>query len=110
MWDRGGRGSGPRYASTCWPGLKLVENEPTPAALLHVLQSGRVCPPSMLEAGVDPDDAWRKNEPLPIKRGPLLFDFRSLRKPELVPRADGGAEPEPAAGSKRKAADEPNGH
>ena len=79
-----------------------------------MLQSGRVCAPHLLEQGADPDAAWRRNEPLPIRHGPLLFDFKSLPKPEFVPSraeqaaaAEDGAEGAALAGKKRKAADEP---
>ena len=90
----------------------------------QVLESGRMCAPHLLERGVDPDSAWRRNEPLPIKHGPLLFDFRWLPKPQLVPSeaeqaaAAGGAVVHRSAaeaplvasvvaGKKRKAAEEP---
>jgi hypothetical protein len=53
--------------------------------LHHILSTGRVCSPSLLERHVDPDDAWRHNKPLKIKQGPLLFDFKWLPRPELVP-------------------------
>ncbi|KOO23443.1 enhancer of polycomb-like 2 [Chrysochromulina tobinii] len=55
--------------------------------------------------GMDPDAAWRRNEPVPIKRGPLLFDFSWLPKPQLGPAADGPAVAPPAVGQKRKAAE-----
>ena len=54
-------------------------------ALLEILKSGRVCPTRLLETHLDPDAAWKSNEPLPIRRGPLLFDFNGLPKPNLVP-------------------------
>jgi hypothetical protein len=92
-------------------------------ALRQILQSGRICVPHLLEHGVDPDAAWRRNEPLPIKQVPLLFDFKWLPKPQLVPSkaqqaagacgaADSRGAEEPAAalvvaGTKRKAAEEP---
>ena len=86
--------------------------------------TARVCAPHLLEKQLDPDAAWRRNEPLPIKHGPLLFDFKWLPKPQLVPSkaeaaaangsADGdsgAAQGAPAAsslaGKKRKAAEEP---
>uniref|UniRef100_A0A7S2C3K2 Uncharacterized protein n=1 Tax=Haptolina brevifila TaxID=156173 RepID=A0A7S2C3K2_9EUKA len=99
------------------------------AALTQMLQSGRACPPQLLDQGVDPDAAWRRNEPVPIKRGPLLFDFKWLPKPEFVPSkqvadapmdeadaaavpaansaAPGASVPDSLAGRKRKAADMP---
>ena len=77
------------------------------AAVAAMLQSGRACPPAMLDEGLDPDAAWRRNEPVPIKRGPLLFDFSWLPKPQLVPSANGPSDAEGGAvvGQKRKAAD-----
>ena len=54
---------------------------------------------------MDPDAAWRRNEPVPIKRGPLLFDFSWLPTPQLGPAADGPAVAPPAVGQKRKAAE-----
>ena len=55
------------------------------AALTQVLQTGRACAPQLLDQGIDPDAAWRKNEPVAIKVAPLLFDFKWLPKPEFVP-------------------------
>lgn len=54
-------------------------------ALMQMLQSGRACSPQLLDQGINPDEAWRRNEPLPIKRSPLLFDFKWLPRPEFVP-------------------------
>ena len=80
-------------------------------ALSQILQSGRICAPHLLDQGVDPDAAWRRNEPLPIRHGPLLFDFSWLPKPQLVPsKAEeeaAAADGAPLVGKKRKAADEP---
>ena len=80
----------------------------------QVLQSGRMCAPHLLERGVDPDSAWRRNEPLPIKHVPLLFDFKWLSKPQLVPsEAEHAAAAEAplvasaVACKKRKAVEEP---
>lgn len=50
----------------------------------------------MLETHRDPDEAWRADRPLPIVKGPLLFDFSWLPKPDfsacVTPvTAEGGA-------------------
>lgn len=90
-----------------------------PEALLQMLQSGRVCKPHLLETHLDPDAAWRANKPLPIRQGPILFDFKGLPKPTFVPSkfesstdsgAASGPEASVAAGKKRaRTEDAPNG-
>ena len=136
--DRG-RGGGARYTRTCWhtvdagmdvDGTAAAEgSHATPreadckddrapagrkilsaAALSHMLRSGRECPPKLLEQGQDPDTAWRRNEPLAIKRGPLLFDFSWLPKPSTATPPDASEEDsrvaqvgEHVTGQKRKA-------
>lgn len=84
-------------------------------ALIEILQSGRMCKPHLLETHLDPDAAWKRNQPLPIKQGPLLFDFKGLPKPVRVPsKAElaaaggaGAAEAEAGADRQRKATEEP---
>ena len=78
-------------------------------ALIQILQSGRICKPHLLETHLDPDAAWKRNQPLPIKQGPLLFDFKGLPKPVTVPsKAElAAAEAEVGADRKRKATEEP---
>lgn len=83
-------------------------------ALRQMLQTGRVCQTAMLETHLDPDAAWRANKPLPIRQGPLLFNFGALPKPSLVPsRAELAAQPAAqaaAVGKKRaRTEDAPNG-
>jgi len=87
LFDRGG-GSSRNYKHVCWPPL-----------LAHVMQTGRMGPPSLLEPQLDPDEAWRQNRPLKIAKGPVLFDFAWLPKPELLPPQGSApaAEPPPAA-------------
>ena len=96
-------------------------------ALVQVVGSGRVSKPHLLHpAAADPDAAWKRNEPVPKKDGAsILFDFKWLPKPELVPptlqhdeaagaageamdvEEDVAAAPASLAGRKRKAADDP---
>jgi len=77
LFDRSG-GSSRNYKHVCFPPL-----------LQHVMRTGRMGAPSLLEPQVDPDEAWRQNRPLKIPRGPKLFDFAWLPKPELLPPRDG---------------------
>jgi len=46
--------------------------------LRHILSTGRICPPSLVERHLDADEAWRQNRPLKVKSTPLLFDFAGL--------------------------------
>ena len=73
LFDRSG-GSSRNYKHVCFPPL-----------LQHVMRTGRMGAPSLLEPQVDPDEAWRQNRPLKIPRGPKVFDFAWLPKPELLP-------------------------
>ena len=73
LFDRGG-GSSRNYKHVCFPPL-----------LQHVMRTGRMGAPALLEPKVDPDEAWRQNRPLKIPRGPKVFDFAWLPKPELLP-------------------------
>ena len=76
LFDRSG-GSSRNYKHVCFPPL-----------LQHVMRTGRMGAPSLLEPRVDPDEAWRQNRPLKIPRGPKVFDFAWLPKPELLPPRD----------------------
>lgn len=73
LFDRSG-GSSRNYKHVCFPPL-----------LQHVMRTGRMGAPALLEPKVDPDEAWRQNRPLKIPRGPKVFDFAWLPKPELLP-------------------------
>ena len=99
LFDRGG-GSSRNYKHVCWPPL-----------LQHVMQTGRMGPPSLLEPQVDPDEAWRQNRPLKIPRGPVLFDFAWLPKPELLPPRGSApaAEPPPGSAASSTAGGQANG-
>ena len=120
MLERGLRGSTTQGVAMESGDEVVGARQPLSAmALSHMLRTGRACPPQMLEQGVDPDAAWRRNEPVPIKRGPLLFDFKWLPKPQFAPStsgagdapsiSDGAAEHAGGlAGRKRKAQGEPD--
>ena len=62
-----------------------IETTLSAEAIAQMLLSGRACAPQLLDADIDPDSAWRRNQPVPIKRGPLLFDFTWLPKPLMPP-------------------------
>lgn len=96
LFDRGG-GSCQQYERSGWTPAPASKQR-SEALLRHVLATGRVCPPALLERHLDPDEAWRKNAALKIKQGPLLYDFNWLPKPELVPSRS-GAPPVAAASS-----------
>lgn len=87
IFDRDG-GSCRQYRHSRWtPSLADPRRaaERSEQLLHHILSTGRICSPSLLERHVDPDDAWRQNKPLKVKQGPLLFDFKWLPRPQLVP-------------------------
>jgi len=82
IFDRGGGGCW-QYKHSYW--TPATNQERSERLLQHVLATGRVCPPALLERHLDPDEAWRANKPLQIKHGPLLYNFDWLPKPDLVP-------------------------
>jgi len=88
IFDRGGRGGGV-YIRSCMPRHFGDPASNLPPLLAHVLMHGRLRAPVLRAEQMDPDAAWRQNRPLQIKRSPLLFDFKSLPKPDLVGDSEG---------------------
>ena len=74
-------------------------------------ENGRVAHPGGSSMEVDPDEAWRQNRPLKIPRGPVLFDFAWLPKPELLPPRGSApaAEPPPGSAASSTAGGQANG-